>query len=57
VLGLDESQLGQLQAELDTLENQSQEYQFYATQGTNTQLGQVLSPAAGAELTVVSQDD
>lgn len=42
----DESQLGDLQGELTTLQDQLQNYQFYASQGTTTEAGQVISPAA-----------
>jgi len=44
-LALEEGQLGQLQTEFDGLQNQLQQYEFYATQGTNTQFGKVLSTA------------
>ncbi len=41
----DETQLGDLQSELTTLQNQLQNYQFYASQGVTTEAGQVISSA------------
>jgi uncharacterized protein involved in exopolysaccharide biosynthesis len=41
----DESQLGDLQGELTTLQNQLQNYQFYASQGVTTEAGQVITTA------------
>jgi polysaccharide biosynthesis transport protein len=41
----DESQLGDLQGEMTTLQNQLQNYQFYASQGVTTEAGQVISSA------------
>jgi polysaccharide biosynthesis transport protein len=41
----DESQLGDLQGELTTLQDQLQNYQFYASQGVTTEAGQVISTA------------
>ncbi len=40
-----EVQLGDLQNQLTELEDQLQNYQFYATQGTNTEVGRVISAA------------
>lgn len=44
-LTLEETQLGDLEDQLSTLQNTLQQYQFYATQGTNTEVGQVISAA------------
>ena len=41
----DETQLGDLQGQLTTLQNQLQNYQFYASQGVTTEAGQVISTA------------
>lgn len=41
----DETQLGDLQGQLATLQNQLQNYQFYASQGVTTEAGQVISTA------------
>ncbi len=41
----DETQLGDLQSEFTTLQNQLQNYQFYASQGVTTEAGQVISSA------------
>ena len=41
----DETQLGDLQGQLTTLQNQLQNYQFYASQGVTTEGGQVISAA------------
>jgi uncharacterized protein involved in exopolysaccharide biosynthesis len=41
----DETQLADLQGELTTLQNQLQNYQFYASQGITTEAGQVISTA------------
>ena len=41
----DETQLGDLQGQLTTLQNQLQNYQFYASQGVTTEAGQVISAA------------
>jgi succinoglycan biosynthesis transport protein ExoP len=41
----DETQLSDLQGELTTLQNQLQNYQFYASQGATTEAGQVISTA------------
>jgi len=41
----DETQLADLQSELTTLQNQLQNYQFYASQGVTTEAGQVISSA------------
>jgi polysaccharide biosynthesis transport protein len=41
----DETQLGDLQGQLTTLQNQLQNYQFYASQGVTTEAGQVISSA------------
>jgi uncharacterized protein involved in exopolysaccharide biosynthesis len=40
-----ESQLGTLEQELTNLQDQLQNYQFYASQGTTSEAGQVISPA------------
>ena len=42
----DETQLGDLQSQLATLQDQLQNYQFYASQGTGQEGGQVISVAA-----------
>ena len=41
----DDTQLGDLQGELTTLQDQLQNYQFYASQGVTTEAGQVISQA------------
>ncbi len=42
----DETQLGDFQSQLATLQDQLQNYQFYASQGTDQEGGQVISVAA-----------
>ena len=41
----DEVQLGDLENQLSALQNQQQNYEFYATQGTSTEVGRVISAA------------
>ncbi len=41
----DENQLGDLEGQLTTLQDQLQNYQFYASQGVTTEAGQVISTA------------
>ena len=43
---VDEAQLGDLENQLIELENTLQQYQFYSTQGTDTEVGQLISPAS-----------
>jgi uncharacterized protein involved in exopolysaccharide biosynthesis len=45
----DETQLGNLQGQLTTLQNQQQNYQFYASQGVTTEAGQIISTATVPE--------
>ena len=45
----DETQLGDLQGQLATLQNQLQNYQFYASQGVTTEAGQVISTATAPD--------
>jgi succinoglycan biosynthesis transport protein ExoP len=43
---IDDVQLSNLEDQLTTLQNEQQQYQFYATQGLGTEVGQVISSAS-----------
>ncbi len=44
----DETQLGNLESQLVTLQDQLQNYQFYASQGTTQEAGQMISRATAS---------